>query len=133
GRTELAGYTVGLCQADGYVGLKPRSQWKPKSAAQLTERMDSALAEIPGLDYDFSAPMAMRLDEVISGVRTQLGVKVFGDSLPLLQEKAEEIRAIVAGTRGAEDVSVQVSAGAMQVELDFDRMALARYGLSVAD
>ena len=133
GRPELAVETMGLYQADVYVGLKPRSQWKVGSSEELTERMDSALAEIPGLDYDFSAPMAMRLDEVISGVRTQLGIKVFGDSLPLLQEKAEEIRQSVEKVKGAEDVSVQVSAGAMQVELELDRGALARFGLNVAD
>jgi cobalt-zinc-cadmium resistance protein CzcA len=95
--------------------------------------MDSALAEIPGLDYNFTAPMAMRLDEVISGVRTQLGIKIFGDSLPVLAEKAEEIRGIVEGIRGAEDVSVRVNVGAMQVEVELDRDALARYGLNVAD
>jgi cobalt-zinc-cadmium resistance protein CzcA len=133
GRPETATETMGLYQGDVYVLFKPKTEWKTRSLDRLVEKMDSALAEIPGLDYNFSAPMAMRLDEVISGVRTQLGVKVFGDSLPLLQEKAEEIRAIVARTPGAADVSVQVSAGAMQVELDFDRMALARYGLSVAD
>lgn len=133
GRPELAVETMGLYQADVYVGFKPRSEWKVKSTVELIERMDSALAEIPGLDYDFSAPMAMRLDEVISGVRTQLGIKVFGDSLPLLQEKAEEIRAVVESVKGAEDVSVRVSAGAMQLELDLDRNQLARFGLNVAD
>jgi cobalt-zinc-cadmium resistance protein CzcA len=95
--------------------------------------MDSALGEIPGLDYDFSAPMAMRLDEVISGVRTQLGIKIFGDSLPLLQTKADQIRSVVERVRGAEDVSVRVSAGAMQLELELDRDAMARYGMNVVD
>ena len=133
GRPELATETMGLYQADVYVGFKPRREWKTKSVDRLIERMDSALAEIPGLTYEFSAPMAMRLDEVISGVRTQLGIKVFGDSLPILQEKAEEIKELVQKVRGAEDVSVRVSAGAMQVELELDRGALARYGLTVAD
>lgn len=133
GRPEIATETMGLYEGDAYVGLKPRKYWKARSTEELIERMDSALAEIPGLDYDFSAPMAMRLEEVISGVRTELGIKIFGDSLPLLQQKAEEIRGIVESVRGAEDVSVRVSAGAMQLELDFDRTALARYGLSIAD
>src|SRR5439155_19418824 len=92
GRPELAVETMGLFQADVYVVFNAKSQWKAKSLDALIVKMDSALAEIPGLDYDFSAPMAMRLDEVISGVRTQLGVKVYGDSLPLLQERAEEIK-----------------------------------------
>ncbi len=133
GRPELAVETMGLYQADVYVAFRPKRFWKARSTDELIGRMDSALAEIPGLDYDFSAPMAMRLDEVISGVRTQLGIKIFGDSLPLLQEKAKQIHAIVESVRGAQDVSVRVSAGAMQVELQLDRTALARYGLSVAD
>jgi cobalt-zinc-cadmium resistance protein CzcA len=133
GRPEIATETMGLYQADVYVLFKPKREWKRRSLDALIEDMDSALAEIPGLDYDFSAPMAMRLDEVISGVRTQLGIRVFGDSLPLLQQTAEKIRQIVERVEGAEDVSVRVSAGAMQVELDLDRVALARYGLNVAD
>jgi len=133
GRPEIATETMGLFQADVYIGLKSRSAWTGRSNEELIAAMDSALSEIPGLDYDFSAPMAMRLDEVISGVRTQLGIKVFGDSLPLLQTKAEQIRAIVERVKGAEDVSVRVSAGAMQLELELDRPAMGRYGLSVAE
>jgi heavy metal efflux system protein len=133
GRPEVATETMGLYQADVYVGLKPHSAWKAGSNDELIARMDSALGEIPGLDYEFSAPMAMRLDEVISGVRTQLGIKIFGDSLPLLQAKADQIRSVVERVKGAEDVSVRVSAGAMQLELELDRDAMARYGLNVVD
>ena len=133
GRPELAVETMGLYQADVYVNFKPKREWKARSLDELIPRMDSALSEIPGLDYDFSAPMAMRLEEVISGVRTQLGIKIYGDSLPLLQQKAEEIREVVSGISGAEDVSVRVSAGAMQLELNIDRVALSRYGLNIED
>ena len=133
GRPQEATETMALNQADVYVTFRPKSEWHAKSLDALIPRMDSALAEIPGLDYNFSAPMAMRLDEVISGVKTELGIKIYGDSLPLMQEKAEAIRGIVASVKGAEDVSVGVSAGAMQLELDLDRAAIARYGLNVAD
>ncbi len=133
GRPELATETMGLYAGDVYVLFKPRSQWKAESREQLIVRMDSALSQIPGIDYNFTAPMAMRLDEAISGVRTELGIKVFGDSLPILEQKAAEIAAVVETVRGAADVSVDVSAGAMQVDLDLDRAALARYGLNVAD
>ena len=133
GRPELATETMGLYAGDVYVGFKPRGDWVARSPAELVVKMDSALRTIPGLDYNFTAPMAMRLDEAISGVRTELGVKVFGDSLPVLQAKAAEIRDLIAGVRGAADVSVDVSAGAMQVELKLDRSALARYGLNVSD
>lgn len=133
GRPELATETMGLYAGDVYVLFTPRERWVAKSPEQLIVKMDSALAQIPGIDYNFTAPMAMRLDEAISGVRTELGIKVFGDSLSILERKAAEIRAVVETVRGAADVSVDVSAGAMQVELDLDRTALARYGLNVAD
>ena len=133
GRPELATETMGLYAGDVYVLFKPRSQWKARSRDALIVEMDSALSQIPGIDYNFTAPMAMRLDEAISGVRTELGIKVFGDSLPILERKAAEIRAVVERVPGAADVSVDVSAGAMQVELALDRTALARYGLNVAD
>jgi heavy metal efflux system protein len=133
GRPHEATETMALHQADVYVVLNAKRQWRVGSLDELIVRMDSALSEIPGLVFEFSAPMRMRLDEVISGVRTELGVKVYGDSLPLLQEKADEIEAVVRSVRGAEDVSVGVSAGAMQLEVDLDRAGIARYGLNVAD
>jgi len=133
GRPHEATEVMALHQADVYVVLNPKRQWRVGSVDELIVRMDSALSEIPGLVYEFSAPMRMRLDEVISGVRTELGVKVYGDSLPLLQQKADEIERVVRSVRGAEDVSVGVSAGAMQLEVDLDRAAIARYGLNVAD
>ena len=133
GRPELATETMGLYAGDVYVNFKPRDKWTTRSPEALVVKMDSALSQIPGIDYNFTAPMAMRLDEAISGVRTELGVKVFGDSLEILQQKAVEIRKVIETIPGAADVSVDVSAGAMQVELALDRVALARYGLNVSD
>ncbi len=133
GRPELATETMGLFAGDVYVMFKPRNEWKARSQEELIVRMDSALSQIPGVDYNFTAPMAMRLDEAISGVRTELGVKIFGDSLEILERKAVEIRNAIESVPGAADVSVDVSAGAMQIELALDRGALARYGLNVAD
>lgn len=133
GRPHEATETMALNQADVYVLFHPRNEWRKLSFDDLIVEMDSALAEIPGLDYEFSAPMRMRLDEVISGVKTDLGVKLFGDSLPLLQERAEVVREVLEAVPGAEDVSVGVGDGALQLELDLDRETMARYGLGVAD
>jgi len=133
GRPHEATETMALNLADVYITFKPKSEWRRASLDDVIAAMDSALAEIPGLDYEFSAPMRMRLDEVISGVRTDLGVKIYGDSLELLQEKAAEIERVVARIPGAEDVSVGASAGALQLEVDLDRQAIARYGLNVSD
>jgi len=131
GRPEMSTETMGLYQADVDVNFKPDRQPKGDAIEALIGKMDRALKAIPGLDYDFSAPMAMRLDEAISGVRTALGVKVFGDDIAVLQQKAAEISAIVTTVPGSADVSVDVSAGAMQLELALDRPALARNGLNV--
>jgi cobalt-zinc-cadmium resistance protein CzcA len=133
GRPELATETMGLYAGDVYVNFRPGRQPKADAIDAFVERMDEALKEIPGLDYNFSAPMAMRLDEAISGVRTELGVKVFGDSLAVLERKAAEIREVIETVPGAADVSVDVSAGAMQLEIALDRPTLARYGLNVGD
>jgi cobalt-zinc-cadmium resistance protein CzcA len=133
GRPQEATETMALNLGDVYVLFRPGRDWHGTSLDRLIERMDSALAEIPGLDYEFSAPMRMRLDEVISGVKTDLGIKIFGDSLPLLREQAERLRALVAVIPGAEDVSIGATDGAMQLELDIDRTAIGRHGLSIAD
>jgi len=133
GRPHEPTETMALYQADVYVGLKPHREWRARSIDQLIERMDEALGQIPGLEYEFSAPMRMRLDEVVSGVKTDLGVKIFGDSLPVLQEKADEILRLVEKVPGAEDASVGISAGAMQLELALDRPTIARLGLNVND
>jgi cobalt-zinc-cadmium resistance protein CzcA len=133
GRPELATETMGLYAGDVYVNLRPREEWTVGSPVELIVAMDTALAKIPGIDYNFTAPMAMRLDEAVSGVRTELGVKVFGDDLAVLERKAREIRDVIAEVPGAADTSVDVTAGAMQVQLALDRGALARYGVTVSD
>ena len=133
GRPREATETMPLNEGDVYVNFAPRSQWRARSLDAFIAEADSALSEIPGLNFDFSAPMRMRLDEVVSGVRTDLGVKVFGDSLELLQAKADEIQAVMRSVRGAEDAFVSVTDGSMQLEVDLNRSAIARYGLSVSD
>lgn len=133
GRPHEATETMALYQADVYVGLKAKREWRNRSLDKLIEEMDEALGQIPGLEYEFSAPMRMRLDEVVSGVKTDLGVKIFGDSLAILQEKADEIERVVENVPGAEDVSIGISSGAMQLELDLNRPAIARFGLNVND
>jgi len=133
GRPHEATEAMALGEGDTYVVLNPRRQWRAGSVDALIRAMDSALAEIPGIAIQFTAPMRMRLDEVVSGVKTDLGVKLFGDSLELLLAKAAEVRNLVAGVPGAEDVSVGVSTGALLLQLELDRRAIGRYGLSVAD
>ena len=132
GRPHEATETMAINQADVYVTLAARARWRARSLEALISQLDSALSQIPGFVFEFSAPMRMRLDEVVSGVKTDLGVKLFGDSLPLLREKADEVLRLMEHVSGAADASVGVSDGAMQLEVELDRPAMARYGLTVA-
>jgi cobalt-zinc-cadmium resistance protein CzcA len=133
GRPQLATEAMGLYDGDVYINFRPGQKPQGDEIEALIERMDEALHDVPGLAYAFSAPMAMRLEEAISGVRTDLGIKVVGDDLALLERLSEEIAEVVESIPGADDVSVGVSSGTMQLEIVIDRQALARYGLNVAD
>ena len=119
--------------ADGYVMLKPRDQWPnpdlPKT--ELVEQMEQALNELVGNNYEFSQPIQLRFNELISGVRADLGIKVFGDDLEQLLSSAQAIQSVVQGIDGAADVRVEQVSGLPVLSVIPDRSALARYGLNV--
>ncbi len=134
GRPDLATEAMGLFEGDTYVILKPHDEWTTASDREgLIEALDSALADIPGLEISFTQPLAMRLDEAESGIRTDLGIKIVGADRELNERLGERIRGIVAGVEGSADVSVEIADGSGQYRVDVDRGALARYGVSVAD
>jgi cobalt-zinc-cadmium resistance protein CzcA len=134
GRPDLATEAMGLFEGDTYVILKPRDEWTTASDREgLVAALDSALQDIPGLEVSFTQPLAMRLDEAESGIRTDLGIKVVGPDREVNERLGERIRGIVAGVEGAADVSVEIADGSGQYRVDVDRGALARYGVSVAD
>jgi len=134
GRPDLATEAMGLFEGDTYVILKPREEWTTASDREgLVAALDSALQDIPGLEVSFTQPLAMRLDEAESGIRTDLGIKVVGPDREVNERLGERIRGIVAGVEGAADVSVEIADGSGQYRVDVDRGALARYGVSVAD
>lgn len=132
GRPDLATEAMGLFEGDMYVILKPKEEWTTASDRDgLIAAFDSALVDIPGLWISFTQPLAMRLDEAESGIRTDLGIKVVGPDLDRNAQVAEEIRRVVASTPGAADVGVEISEGSGQIRMEIDREALGRYGLSV--
>jgi cobalt-zinc-cadmium resistance protein CzcA len=133
GRPDLATEAMGLFEGDMYVILKPREEWTTaRDREGLVAAFDSALRVVPGLWVSFTQPLAMRLDEAESGIRTDLGIKVVGPDLDRNRSIAEAIRRVVAGVPGAADVAVEVSEGTGQIRIDVRRDALARHGLSVA-
>jgi cobalt-zinc-cadmium resistance protein CzcA len=134
GRPDLATEAMGLFEGDMYVILKPRSEWTTASDQEgLVAALDSALRVVPGLWVSFTQPLAMRLDEAESGIKTDLGIKVVGPDLGQNETIAERLRAIVASVPGSADVAVEIADGSGQVRMEIKREALAQYGLSVAD
>ncbi|MBR1220221.1 CusA/CzcA family heavy metal efflux RND transporter [Bradyrhizobium sp. U87765 SZCCT0131] len=135
GTAEVATDPMPPSMSDGYVMLKPRAEWpdpaKPK--ADLVEEIEQAARDIPGSNYEISQPIQLRVNELISGVRSDVGIKIFGDDLDILQQAAREVQAAIQGLRGATDVKTEQVAGLPILTVKFDRQALSRYGLSVGD
>ena len=134
GRPELGGDPEPISNAEINVGLKPQSEWTTaQSRQELIRILEADLAEFPGVLLNFSQPIATRVDELLSGVRAQLAIKLFGEDLEVLQSKAREIEAVVRSIRGASDVQAEQISGEAQLVIEADREALARYGFNVAD
>lgn len=119
--------------ADSFIILKARDEWPDpdKSKAQLVEELQTALAQLPGNNYEFTQPIQMRFNELISGVRADLGIKVFGEDLEQLLLSAQQIEAVVNSIPGAEDTRVEQVEGLPMLTIEPKRMALARYGLTI--
>lgn len=135
GTAEVATDPMSPAQTDGYVMLKPRAEWpnpgKPKS--EVIEAIDKAADDIPGSAYEISQPVQFRVNELISGVRSDVGIKVFGDDLDILQGAAKQVEAAIRGIRGASDVKIEQVSGLPILTVRLDRQALARYGLSIGE
>ncbi len=134
GRPDVATEAMGIYQGDVYVLLHPREEWKSGfTKEQLIDALAKALSAMPGVAVNFTQPMAMRLDEVVSGVKADVAVKVFGPDAAALEALGEAIRQVLEKVPGAADLQVEVLSGAAQIEIDLDRARMARYGLNVSD
>lgn len=134
GRPDFATEAMGVYEADVYVNVKPRDEWtSAASKEELIEQMAAALDEVPGMGYNFTQPMAMRLDEAISGVKADVAIKIFGDDAETLEAVAEETMRWLRTVPGSADVQREYFSGAAEWRIEMDRAALARYGLNVAD
>jgi cobalt-zinc-cadmium resistance protein CzcA len=135
GTAEVASDPMGPNISDGYVMLKDREEWPDpdKSKAQLLEEIGEKLALLPGNAFEISQPIQLRFNELISGVRSDLGVKVFGDDLGQLLRSGNDIAEVINGIEGAEGVKVEQVSGLPILSVEADRPALYRYGLNVAD
>ena len=134
GRADIASDPMGVEISDVIVTLKPHEEWTTtKSKDELVDRMRAALAHLPGVASSFSQPIALRVDELVSGVKSAIGIKIFGDDLEVLKQKADEVLRVLAKVRGAEDLNIEKVSGLAYLEIEIDRDRIARYGINVAD
>jgi cobalt-zinc-cadmium resistance protein CzcA len=134
GRPDLATEAMGINQGDVYVLLKPRGEWPHgKTKEELINELSAALTKIPGVAYNFTQPMAMRLDEVVSGIKADVALKIFGEDPSVLEQKAEQALKIMASTPGAADAQMEITSGVAELRVELDRKNLARYALNVTD
>ncbi len=135
GRAEVATDPMSVDFSDLYIELKPPSEWKTARAKEgLVEKMSETLEQkVPNAAFSFSQPIELRVSELISGVRSDIAIKLFGDDLDTLKKTADRIGAVVSKVPGAEDVKVEATSGLPQLQIKPDREAIARYGINVED
>ena len=135
GRADLATDPMGVYQADIFVKLRPKSKWRfGLSKTKLVEEMNKKLSqEIPGSNLSFTQPIEMRVNELVSGVKSDVAVKIFGSDMDVLMQKAREVEKVLKTIKGVKDLQVEKISGAKQVTVIPDRVKMSRYGVSVAD
>lgn len=132
GRPEVGGDPEPVNNIEIYMGLKPPKEWSSASnRQQLQSLMTEKLEQFPGLLFNFSQPIATRVDELLSGVKSQLAIKLFGPDLAILADKGKAIETAVKKVAGASDVAMEQITGEAQLIIKPDRRQLSRYGLSV--
>ncbi|MCC6356450.1 MAG: efflux RND transporter permease subunit [Verrucomicrobiae bacterium] len=130
GTAEVATDPMGVELADFFLALKPREHWKKaRTQPELTERMRDILNQVPGLKPAFSQPIEMRLNELIAGIRGDIGIKVYGDDLEELRRLGGEVQAVLAEIPGASEASVEQLTGQTFLQVRVDPQAIARYGV----
>lgn len=131
GTAQIATDPMPPSVADGFIMMKPRSEWPnpKKTKVQLVSELEEAVEKIPGNKYEFTQPIEMRFNELIAGVRADVAIKVFGDDMDTLLSVAKQIGEVLETTEGASDVGIEQITGLPIMSIELDRRALGRYGL----
>ncbi len=134
GRGEVGAHTDPINSAEMYILLKPKDQWRSaRTQADIEKIIRDEVGEVPGILTNFTQPIQMTVDELLEGVRAELAIKLFGDDLEVLKEKADEIVAVIMDVRGAADVQADQVSGTPQLLINVNRHAIARYGINISD
>lgn len=134
GTAEIASDPMPPNVADNYIMLKPKSEWPDPSLSKndLTAQMQKAVSAVPGNNYEFTQPIQMRFNELISGVRSDVAVKIFGDDMEVMNNKAKEISEVLSKIQGGEDIKVEQTTGLPILTVNIDRQKIARLGVNVS-
>ena len=134
GRADIGSDPMGLEISDVIANLRPRSEWRTaRTHVELVDKIRTRLERIPGMSYSFSQPIQLRVDELVSGVKAQVAIKIFGDDLDVLRAQGEAVERVIRQVRGAADVNLERVAGTAYLDVEIDRERIARYGINVAD
>lgn len=133
GSDELGLDPMGLNQTDTFLVLKPHEAWRMQSKDELLEALRKVMDNIPGVDYSFTQPIDMRVNEMILGVRGDLAIKLYGTDLAVLDEKAQQIIKVLESVKGSQDVYTPKNSGIQYLQIKVDRLAAGRLGFSVSD
>ena len=135
GAAEVPTDPMSMEESDVIIKLKPKGEWtSAKSKDELANKFKEALSEkIAGVDFEFTQPIEMRFNELITGVRADLAIKIFGENLDVLYQKALEIEKAIQNVEGAADISVEKTVGLPQMSVRYNRRKIAKYGLNIED
>ncbi|HRJ31468.1 MAG TPA: CusA/CzcA family heavy metal efflux RND transporter [Cyclobacteriaceae bacterium] len=134
GAAEIPTDPMSMEESDVIIKLKPRKEWVTASDKDaLADKFKEALTIIPGIEYEFTQPIEMRFNELITGVRADLAVKIFGEDMDVLSKKAFEIEKLIRPVEGAADIIVEKVSGLPQMSVLYDRAKIARYGLNILE
>ena len=135
GRPDLATDPMGVYETDVFVKLVPKNKWRSgMNKDKLEEEMSNILqAKVPGVNFSFTQPIEMRINELVSGVKADIAVKIFGEDLDILSKKAEEVEKVLGSVKGASDIQVEQLSGSNQLTIVPDREKCARYGIDIED
>ncbi len=134
GAAEVPTDPMSMEESDVIITLKPKNQWTTAETKDaLATKFKEALAIIPNMEVEFTQPIEMRFNELISGVRSDIAIKIYGEDLDVLNKKALEIKKAIQKVKGAADITVEKTAGLPQMNVTFNRKKIARYGLNISD
>lgn len=134
GAAEVPTDPMSMEESDVIIKLKPKKEWvSATSKDELADKFKEALAIIPNMEVEFTQPIEMRFNELVTGVRADVAIKIFGENLEILADKANEIRTLINDVEGASDITVEKVEGLPQMSVIYNRSKIARYGLNISD